>query len=150
MDDDHVGVMGENLHHLASLGPLPRLERVGLVLYGHGVSNREGREGLGSNEEFLLHLCISFGKNLLPQVSLQPPLQPWPVPGEYSREVVPQLPAKQDHGRKRPVMGSGVLRWSNRALANLSVSSCPLGPMFSMISLLADLTATSLLLLALG
>ena len=107
MDDDHVVVMGENLHHLASLGPLPRLERVGLVLYGHGVSNREGREGLGSNEEFLLHLCMSFGKSLLPQVSLQPPLQPWLVPGEYSREVVPQPPAKQDHGRTEASHGVG-------------------------------------------
>ena len=50
----------------------------------------------------------------------------------------------------RPVRGSGVLRCSNKALANLSVSSWPLGPRFSITNRLALLTATSLLLLALG
>ena len=46
MDDDHVGVMGEDLHHLSSLGPLARFERVRLILDSHCVSNVEGREGL--------------------------------------------------------------------------------------------------------
>ena len=39
MDDDHIGVMGEDFHHIASLGPLARLEWVGLVLYSHSVPN---------------------------------------------------------------------------------------------------------------
>ena len=105
MDDDHIGVVGEDFHHIASLGPLARLEWVGLVLYSHSVPNREGREGLGSSEELLLHLCMAFGKGLLPQVSLQSPLHPGLVLGEHSRDVVPQLPAEQDHGRTKASHG---------------------------------------------
>lgn len=105
MDDDHIGVMGEDLHHLAGLSPLARLEGVGLVLDSHHVSDRERRQRLGANEELLLHLSMPLGKGLLPQISLQPPLPPWLVPGEHSREVVPQLPAKQDHSRAEPSHG---------------------------------------------
>ena len=39
--------------------------------------------------------------------------------------------------------GSGVLRSCRRALSSLSLSSDPVGPMFDLNSLLADLTATS-------
>ena len=105
MDNNHVGVMGKDLHHLSSLGPLAWLERVGLVLDSNPVSNGEGREGLRANEKLLLHLCMSLGKGLLPQVSLKPPLQPWLVPGEYSRDVIPQLPAEQYHGRTETCHG---------------------------------------------
>ena len=50
----------------------------------------------------------------------------------------------------RPVRGSTVFLCSSRARANASVSKVPLGPMFPLMRRLADFTATSAHLLALG
>ena len=97
VDDHHVGVMGQLLHHCACLGPLARFQGVGLVLYHNCVSHTEGREGFGPNCQPFLHLGMALGKGLLPEVSFHPPLPPRLVLGVDSWQGVTQDSAEEDH-----------------------------------------------------
>ena len=81
VDHDHVRVMGQGVHNGACPCPLASFVRVRLVLDHHCVTNGQGREGLSSKVEALLHLGMPLGIQLLTQVSLDPPLLPGPVPG---------------------------------------------------------------------
>ena len=87
MDHDHVGVVGKGVNNGTRLGPLAGSVGVRLVLHY-----------LGSEVEPLLHPGMPLGVQLLPQVSLDPPLLPGLVPGLQGREVVPQGATKQYHG----------------------------------------------------
>ena len=84
-----VGVKGEDLHDLAGLVPPASLAILGLlVLDLDGVINREGREGVGANQEMILHPPVPLGHGQGVKVGLQAPLAPRLILAAMAGELV--------------------------------------------------------------
>ena len=88
--------MGEYFDNRARLCPAAWLAFFGEVLHSNGVAAVEGWQGFGSMLQPLLHGAMPLGQCLLSEVCLQAPFISWLIFVEKGREVVAELPAKDD------------------------------------------------------